>query len=389
MSNSSKKVQKYADTTKIATRLRCDFNDCDYILIYAFNGTGKTRLSMDFKDSSKKRKKNPETDTLYFNAYTEDLFSWDNDLEKDEARVLKLNSSAKFFKGFVELAMDEKIKNHLDRYADFSFDIDYKTESISFKKEVLTDVWIEGKKTQKLETVYNIKISRGEETIFVWCVFLAICELALAKDNAYKWVKYIYIDDPISSLDENNAIAVATHLATMFKKQTDGDKIKAVISSHHTLFFNVMCNELKTNGSIRYFLHKDADNVYTLQKTSDTPFFHHIATLSELNEVAKSNKIYTYHFNALRSILEKTASFFGFDDFGKCIDKIDDAALFTRALNLLSHGQYSLYAPVEMVADNKDLFRRILTAFLQKYKFDLPNLLAPQAAALTPLPPQP
>ena len=31
--------------------------------------------------------------------------------------------------------------------------------------------------------------------------------------EAYKWVKYIYIDDPISSLDEHNAIAVANHLA--------------------------------------------------------------------------------------------------------------------------------------------------------------------------------
>ena len=41
----------------------------------------------------------------------------------------------------------------------------------------------------------------------------------------------IYIDDPISSLDENNAIAVASHLAQLLKKTRI--ELKAVISSHH------------------------------------------------------------------------------------------------------------------------------------------------------------
>ena len=58
----------------------------------------------------------------------------------------------------------------------------------------------------------HIKVSRGEENIFVWCVFMAICELVIDEAETYKWVKYIYIDDPISSLDDNNAIAVASDL---------------------------------------------------------------------------------------------------------------------------------------------------------------------------------
>jgi hypothetical protein len=52
-------------------------------LLYAYNATGKTRLSMELKN------KVNETDSdgnsikhiLYFNSYTEDLFTWDNDLE--------------------------------------------------------------------------------------------------------------------------------------------------------------------------------------------------------------------------------------------------------------------------------------------------------------------
>lgn len=91
--------------------------------------------------------------------------------------------------------------------------------------------------------------------------------------------------------------------------------------------------------------------------------------------------INTYHFNALRSILERTATFFGFDKFGKCIHGIEDDVLYERALNLLSHGKYSVYEPAEMSDDNKELFRKILNAFLDKYQFQLPEIFpAPQAA---------
>jgi hypothetical protein len=37
----------------------------------------------------------------------------------------------------------------------------------------------------------------------------------------------------------------------------------------------------------------------------------------------------------LRSILEKTATFFGYDDFSACIYGVDDEVLYARALNLL------------------------------------------------------
>ena len=78
----------------------------------------------------------------------------------------------------------------------------------------------------------------------------------------------------------------------------------------------------------------------------------------------------------LRGILEKTSTFFGFDDFSKCINGVEDEMLFSRALNLLSHGKYSLYQPVEMNEDNKELFNRILLAFLGKYEFQLPKIFA-------------
>jgi wobble nucleotide-excising tRNase len=256
-----------------------------------------------------------------------------------------------------------------------------------------------GETTKKVE---NIKISRGEENIFIWCVFLAICERVIDGAESYEWVKYIYIDDPITSLDDNNAIAVASDLAKLLHKaknrtkrellKTNGPKdeaateiqvtapIKAVVSSHHALFFNVVCNELKSDKLKKYFLHRpERGTAYTLRATDETPFFHHVAMLAELQKAVDSDKLFTFHFNILRSILEKTATFFGRDDFSACIHGLNDSELFARALNLLSHGKYDIYQPMEMVDDNKKLFRQILYAFLGRYEFSLPEIFGRSA----------
>ena len=187
-------------------------------------------------------------------------------------------------------------------------------------------------------------------------------------------MKFIYIDDPISSLDDNNAIAVSSDLAQLLKKGKD--KVKVVISSHHSLFFNVMYNELRNSEHKSHFLHKNGTEGYILRATDDTPFFHHVALLTELKKVKETDKINTYHFNMLRSVLEKTSTFFGYNEFSKCIYGVEDEMLFSRALNLLSHGKYSIYQPVEMNEDNKDLFKRILEEFLKKHEFQLPEIFA-------------
>ena len=49
-----RKLYKYKTLKNVAVRLRDDLNDHHFVLLYAYNGTGKTRLSMEFKDISKK-----------------------------------------------------------------------------------------------------------------------------------------------------------------------------------------------------------------------------------------------------------------------------------------------------------------------------------------------
>jgi predicted nucleic acid-binding protein len=356
MSNNAKsKAETFADLQRLAAHLRKEMESKKYILLYAYNGTGKTRLSMAFKDAGKQ---DGGKDTLYFNAFTQDLFIWDNDLENDAERVLKINKDSHFFDGLKELEMDTRIRPLLYRYVDVDFKIDTDTWEIRFSRDV------------QGETVDNIKISRGEENIFIWCFFLAILQLVIDGADAYNWVKYVYIDDPVSSLDENNAIAVASNLAQLLKQQNTA--LKTIISSHHTLFFNVLCNEL--GKAKKYFLSNDKKTeAYILRDTGDTPFFHHVAMLTELYQAEKSGKLYTYHFTILRSILEKSAAFHGFSDFSACIkqDENDtDGVLHKRLMNILSHGNYSLYEPREMLEENKAHFKKILDEFLQRYPFN-------------------
>lgn len=364
----------FTELEALAARLRQELENKKCILLYAYNGTGKTRLSTAFKDLGKSVNADGETekrDTLYFNAFTEDLFSWDNDLEKDSERKLKLNTDSSFFAGLESMEMDNRIRALLDRYADFEFRIDTTTWEVVFDREVRSkkDGADDDYETHREEA---IKISRGEENIFIWCFFLAIVELALDDDGTgpYGWVRHVYIDDPISSLDEHNAIAVANHLAMLLKRPES--RLKTVISTHHTLFFNVLCNELKKAN--KYFLGRDGSpDGLCLRKTGDTPFFHHVATLAEIYEADRDGRLYTHHFNMLRAILEKTASFHGYENFSDCIKRDaddEDGILYTRLINILSHGNYSLFEPQEMLEENKRYFRKILHEFIERYPFN-------------------
>jgi AAA domain len=369
-------ITKFNHLKNVAEHFRKDLTgdhrkEKDLILFFAHNGTGKTRLSMEFKELGKSR---DDRDTLYFNAFTEDLFSWHNDLENDTNRFLKLNADSAFFNGLRELNLDDKIESFFHNFVNLQFKIDYENSTVTFSRSLVIN--------ETEQSVENIKISRGEENLFIWCFFLAICQLAIDKDPAYSWVKYIYIDDPISSLDENNAIAVACGLANLIT--TEDNEIKTIISTHHSLFFNVLFNEFgRRLKNKRYFLHYKQPNEYALQDTGDTPFFHHIALLCELKKAVESDQLFTYHFNALRSILEKTTTFFGYDKIDKCIHGLEDEVLFERALQLFSHGKYSIFDPAKMGDDTKDLFKRILDGFLAKYEFHLPEIFKDETPSVT------
>ncbi len=399
-------ITRFTTLEEVALDFRTKLEKHKYIILYGYNGTGKTRLSMAFKEIGKV---GGVQDTLYFNAFTEDLFIWDNDLENDCNRTLQLNTKSHFFDAIESLEMETRIRPFLQRYSTFDFKIDYKKgcvyffmDEISPRVQKIKDKSQKDTITQELNKVLShdsrafmdehgntvvkigeecinnflapdyIKISRGEENIFKWCFFLAIVQLIVDCAIEYNWVKYIYVDDPISSLDDNNAIAIAQDLASLLEKTNSS--VKVVVSSHHALFFNVMFNALeagKNKKTKSYFFAYDKENLkYNLRYTGATPFYHHVAMIAELQRAVDSGKLYTYHFNMLRTLLEKSASFHGFPNFSACLPETEDKELHARLLNILSHGNYSLYEPREMLDENKEHFKYILRNFLQQYPFN-------------------
>ncbi|MGP1576926.1 MAG: hypothetical protein ACTTH7_05480 [Treponema sp.] len=143
MTNST--ITKFASLEQIADHFRKDLTgnnrkEKDLILLFTHNGTGKTRLSMEFKQLGKKFDADgnvTDRDTLYVNAFTEDLFSWNNDLENDTDRALKLNSDSAFFNGLRELDLNSKIEAFFHNYTDIQFSIDYAASAVHFSRSIL------------------------------------------------------------------------------------------------------------------------------------------------------------------------------------------------------------------------------------------------------------
>ena len=139
-------------------------------LIYAFNGVGKTRLSREFKQLVAPNNNNEgggeaeqaelsRRKILYYNAFTEDLFYWDNDLELDADPKLKIQPNS--FTDWVlrEQGQDINIITNFQRYAN-----QHLTPNFS---EDFTEVTFSIERGDD-ESSGNLKISKGEESNFMY-----------------------------------------------------------------------------------------------------------------------------------------------------------------------------------------------------------------------------
>ena len=202
-------------------------------LLYAFNSVGKTRLSIAYKNLTKQ--KNGTHTGIYYNAYTEDLFVWNNDIKNDESNirltVLPSNLS-RLHANLIELAIHAKLKPYRPSF-DFHFvmhpDAEKGIQSISFFPT-----------NMPLVDAPMIKISRGEERVFVWCFFQAMMEVA---GWAAKQYHRIFIDDPISSLDDHNIYVTALTLYDLIERHFEERKI--IITTHHIGLFSILCDWLR------------------------------------------------------------------------------------------------------------------------------------------------
>ena len=358
-------------------------------LIYAFNGSGKTRLSKVFKNLivPKENHGNEEELTrrkvLYFNAFTEDLFYWDNDLLNDTEPKLKIQPNS-FIRWLIKDQGDEgKVIGKLHHYCDEQlmpkFDIENNQITFSFAR---------GDDTPE----ENIKLSKGEESNFIWSIFHTLIEQVVAElnisepsertTNEFDELKYIFIDDPVSSLDENHLIQLAVDLSELAKDSPD--TIKFIITTHNPLFYNVLYNELgaKSGYILRKDENKNENERFDLDEKkggSNKSFSYHLFLRNLLEEV-ESKDIKKYHFMLLRNLYEKTANFLGYSGWSNLLPN-DDArqSYYTRIINFTSHSTLSNEIIAEPTDAEKNIVKYLLEHLINNYGFYIEkNIKEPQ-----------
>ncbi|GGY61499.1 anticodon nuclease [Cellvibrio zantedeschiae] len=387
-------------------------------LIYAFNGTGKTRLSLEFKNLvapkiTDDENNQPREKILYYNAFTEDLFYWDNDLKAEIDPKPKLKVQPNTFTGWLitllkDLGEDGNIISNFQRYTSSRVSPEF-NEAYVLKiedhdgREVEVPVPAFSEVTFKIaanqpvvvgdaivttddgaivvQGNYEIvKISKGEESNFVWSVIYTLLEQVVSIRNEpdptnritdkFDQLEYVFIDDPVCSLDDNHLIELAVDLAVLIKSSKSN--LKFIITTHSPLFYNVLSNELSNkayekqadgtykltynpnNEFKKHRLAKKADGLFQIvEQPTDSPFSYHLFLLSELQEAITSGQVRKYHFGFLRNILEKMATFLGYNHWPALLPKTQGGQpdpFLNRILNLSSHSAHA----GEEIADIED-----------------------------------
>ena len=349
-------------------------------LIYAFNGVGKTRLSRVFKEqvSPKQESTEEQVDTgvrvLYYNAFTEDLFYWDNDLDNDQNRKLVIRPN-----GFTNWALEEEgqANNIITNFQHYTNDKLTPRFSENYGEVLFS---LERGNDERIE---NIKISKGEESCFIWCVFysllkevvevLNVPELEERSTDKFSDLEYIFIDDPVSSLDENHLIELAVNIAEVIKKSSSD--LKFIITTHNPLFYNVLYNELDLNKKKKspctYMLKSNEDGTFELDPKfgdSNHNFSYHLFLKQTIEEAIQSNTIQKYHFTLLRNLYEKTANFLGYPKWSDLLPD-DKHTYYTRIIQFASHSTLSNEAVAEPNEAEKQIVRYLLEHLVENNKY--------------------
>jgi len=337
-------------------------------LIYAFNGTGKTRLSREFKnlivpkiqgDDDGNAEGSSPRKMLYYNAFTEDLFYWDNDLKEDTEPKLKIQPNDFTHWILKDQGQDRNIITNFQRYTNQKLTPHFSEDftEVTFSLERGDD-----------ERSGNLKISKGEESNFIWSIFYALLEQVISilnvaepgdrETNDFDEVEYVFIDDPVSSLDENHLIQLAVHLGQLIKSSESG--IKFIISTHSPLFYNVLYNEIKAKSG--YILSRFDDGTLELEEKqgdSNKSFSYHLHIKKLIEAAIEGNSVQRYHFALLRNLYEKTANFLGYQSWSDLLPG-DQKAYASRIMNFYPHNTLTNEEIAEPTPPEKEMVGLLL-----------------------------
>ena len=358
--------------TEIATTLR----DADkkVQLIYAFNASGKTRLSREFRElidpKTDERDDDHQPKVLYYNAFTEDLFYWDNDLERDAEYKVRIHPNAYTKSAFEVLGLDFRVISAFQRYTQPNLTPRFSADflEVTFSFEGGDDAG-----------TGNLKISKGEESNFIWSVFYCLLDQVISTRNVvelderetdqFNDLEYIFIDDPVSSLDENHLIQLAVDVADLIKKSDTANGLKFIITTHSPLFFNVLFNELKNKTCC--MLKRLEDGTFELDEKngdSNQSFSYHLYLKQTLEQAIEADKIERYHFTLLRNLYEKTSNFLGYPRWSELLPG-DQQLYFNRIIQFTSHSTLSSEAIAEPTTQEKQTVKLLLEHLRDNYSY--------------------
>lgn len=351
-------------------------NDKKIKLIYAFNGNGKTRLSKEFR-LLVAPKNDTETDgiglaskkIIYYNAFTEDLFYWDNDLKNDVDLKLKIHPNS--FTEWIlnEQGQDQNVISHFQNYTNRTLTPKFKADfsEVTFSYERGNE-----------ETSPNIKISKGEESSFVWSVFysllnqvidvLNIAEPSERETDKLNQLKYVFIDDPVTSLDDNHLIQLAVDLAQLIKK-SESRTLKFIITTHNSIFYNVLYNEFNKKNC--YMLERQEDGTFEFEKKdgdSNKSFSYHLHLKKTIEEAIENNQVQKYHFTLLRNLYEKTANFLGFPNWSELLPD-NKETYYNRIIQFTSHSTLADESVAEPSPQEKQTVKLLLEHLINNYSY--------------------
>lgn len=330
-------------------------------LVYAFNGTGKTRISRMFADSF-------ENKTLCFNSMFQDEFSWNN-----YNSFLVLNTNSWIVKFIQDQGLENDIKKNFQMFSDNSIivSLDLKFGIVEFSAKT-----IDGYDN-------NIKISKAEESIFIWSVFYTFVDTMLYElkeikedrsTNIFDNIEYLIIDDPVSSIDDIKILNIAIKIFELINRMKEIlVKPNILITTHHALFYNSIYNLLKREKEIKlksYVLNKKV-YTYILEEKGDSPFGYHLNLVKKIQEAINKDALEKIHFNMFRILLEKTSNYFGYKKYDECLLNKEYKTEIIKLINLYSHGSLPEFEYSGLTDSEKKLFIDAFNDFIGYYKMEV------------------
>ncbi len=349
----------------IATHIKNDLDSDKDVLLYAFNATGKTRLSRTFDSSI-------DSIALCYNAYIEDSFIWDND-----EKILKFVKN-EVFSLIEENGLDQQVVDVFKMCTGTKIEpyINFNSNTIEFKLA-----------TGDNESANNIKVSKGEESVFKWALFYVLINDVLQErcenSEAFENLKYVIIDDPITSLDDYKVCSIASQIIDLIKTSRKNDlNIRFLITTHHLMFFNIIKNEflnaleLKKEKKLFYVMEKNENEIKCYYVKGNKSLVYHLQQLRLIKKSIDRDDFTKNLFNVLRSVLEKMAVILGYDHWNAMFSELKERnsveyEMLVNSLNMNSHNQYSDIDSEKISEDQKTIFITGFNFFIDKFKIKL------------------